>query len=97
MIEIDVNESCMRIKEKMQGANITPKQLQEALEVTVTTPYFWLSGKNLPKIGTLLNIAELLNCKLTDLLIVSGDGVGMRTLEEYYAERVNEEEKTEQE
>ena len=71
MIKVDVKASCEKIKEKCDQAQLTPKQLQESLGVTVTAPYVWLNGKGLPKIETLLNLCELLHCTITDLLVVS--------------------------
>lgn len=90
MIKVDVKASCEKIKEKCDQAQLTPKQLQESLGVTVTAPYVWLNGKGLPKIETLLNLCELLHCTITDLLVVSesdcvDNGSGEPTLlNQYY-------------
>lgn len=71
MIKVDVKASCEKIVKKCEDANLSAKQLQEQLNVTVTSPYIWLNGKGLPKLDTLLNLCELLNCTITDLIVVA--------------------------
>ena len=89
MIRLDVNASGEIIKQKCEEAKLTPKQLQEALGVTVTAPYVWLTGKGLPKVETLLNLAEMLDCQITELLMVqSDDGVEPISLSEYYISKL---------
>lgn len=96
MIKIDVKASCEKIKDRMEKANITAKQLQEKLDVTVTAPYVWLRGDGLPKLDTLLNLCELLNCTLMELLVVvpSDDSVVVAPtlLNQYYYNKTDRKE-----
>ena len=88
MIKIDVKASCENIKNKVESANITAKQLQEHLGVTITAPYVWLRGDGLPKLETLLNLCELLKCSISELLVIQSDDmaetVDSTLLNQYY-------------
>lgn len=69
MIKLDVKASCERIKQKCDEQHVTAKQLQESLNVEVTAPYIWLNGKGLPRLETLLNLCNLLHCKVEDVIV----------------------------
>ena len=69
MIKIDVKASCEKIKQKCEEQRITARQLQEHLGVEVTAPYIWLNGKGLPKLETLINLCDLLKCRVDDLIV----------------------------
>ena len=98
MIKIDVKASCEKIKDRMEKSNITAKQLQEQLGVTVTAPYVWIRGDGLPKLETLLNLCELLHCTIADLIVVhNSDSVDLNDseptlLNQHYYNKANRKE-----
>ena len=69
MLRVDVKASCERIKNKCDEAKISARQLQEALSVEVTAPYVWLTGRGLPKLETLMNLCNLLQCSVDELIV----------------------------
>ena len=58
------------IKEKCVENGITPKQISEMFNVTLTVPYLWFSGETVPKIDHLVSLAKLFKCPIEDLLVV---------------------------
>ena len=58
----------MRIKEFRVSNNLTQKELAEKLKVERTTVTMWENGSSNPSIPTLKKIADVLNCKIEDLI-----------------------------
>ena len=69
MLRVDVKSSCEKIKNKCDELKFSAKQLQEALNVEVTAPYVWLTGRGLPKLETLMNLCSLLQCSVEELIV----------------------------
>lgn len=58
----------MRLKEVRLSKNMTQETLSSLLGVTRTTVTMWENGKSMPNIVTLKKIAQVLNCKVEDLI-----------------------------
>ena len=58
------------ILQKCEENNVTPKQISEMFNVTLTVPYLWYSGKTVPKVDHLVGLAKLFKCPIEDLLVV---------------------------
>lgn len=58
----------MHLKEVRLSKNMTQETLSSLLGVTRTTVTMWENGKSMPNIVTLKKIAEVLNCKVEDLI-----------------------------
>ena len=69
MLRVDVKASCEKIKTRCEELKLSAKQLQETLSVEVTAPYVWLTGRGLPKLETLMNLCQLLQCSVEELIV----------------------------
>ncbi len=58
----------MHIKEFRVSNNLTQKELADLLKVERTTVTMWEKGSSCPSIQTLKKIADVLNCKIEDLI-----------------------------
>lgn len=68
---IDVQQTGKKIKQTMEGAGLTPKDIQRELGLTVhQTVYHWIHGRNLPTIDHLVVLSRLFGCRIDDLLVV---------------------------
>lgn len=67
--KIDRVATGLAIKRQCVENGVTPKQIAEMFNVTLTVPYLWFSGDTIPKIEHLINLAELCNCKIEDLIV----------------------------
>lgn len=68
---IDVQETGKRIKENMIRMELTPKDVQKELGLTVhQSVYHWIHGRNLPTIDNLVVLSRLFGCRIDDLLVV---------------------------
>lgn len=63
----------MVIKQKCIESNITPKQISEMFNVTLTVPYLWFSGETVPKIDHLVSLSKLFKCTIEELLVIEED------------------------
>lgn len=57
----------MLIKQKRKQNGISQKELAQRLGVKQASVCLWESGKNLPRVGRLQKIAEILGCTVEDL------------------------------
>lgn len=66
---IDVSKTGKKIADRCSELGVTPKDLSAQLNTTLTAPYYWLEGKNLPKLDTFLQLANILKCNIFDLIV----------------------------
>lgn len=57
------------IKQKCAEKGITPKQMSEAFNVSITVPYLWFTGRSMPKLDNLVGLSKMLDCTIEELLI----------------------------
>ncbi len=58
----------LTIKQKREAAGLTQNDLSGLLGVGRTTVTMWESGEIMPRAKTLIKLAEILGCKVDDLL-----------------------------
>ena len=68
-VKINERATGLAIKQKCNEYGVTPKMLSEALDISVTAPYLWFSGKAMPKTEHLLVLSRMLDCSIEDLLV----------------------------
>lgn len=73
MLEVNKKKTGELIKQKCEALNLTPKDLTERLQVTVTAPYYWVEGKSMPRLDTLVSLCRLLGCTVEEILILEGE------------------------
>ena len=56
------------IKAKRIGMNLTQEKLGDLIGVSNTTVSMWETGEAVPRAKTLIKLAEILGCKIDDLL-----------------------------
>ena len=74
---IDYEATRLNIKRILDERNISPKEVQEALELgSVQAVYKWLNPKNstIPSLDNLALLAKFLDCKIDDLLVMKEIG-----------------------
>jgi len=57
-----------KLKDLRKMNNLTQEQLAEILEVDRSAVANWEIGRNMPKADRLRKMAEVLNCKIDDLI-----------------------------
>lgn len=67
---IDVTQTCALLKNWMQWKDVSAKKLQDVCGVSHQSVYAWLNAKSLPSIDNLVLIAEILECKIDDILYI---------------------------
>lgn len=71
---VDKKETGRHIRKLLKKKGMTASDLQVRLYMpSGTSVYAWLNGKYLPGIDNLLNIADILDCKVEDLLVIKED------------------------
>ena len=50
--------------------NMCRKELAHKMHISISTAHKWCEGVGIPEINSLINLAELFNCELTDLLVI---------------------------
>lgn len=70
MKQVSMKATGLNIKQMCIAKGLTPKDLSEKFNVTLTTPYLWFNGEMLPRTDTLMNLCELLGCKVEDILVM---------------------------
>lgn len=58
------------IKQKCVETGHTPKELSELMDVSITVPYLWFTGRSMPKLDNLVCLSKFFNCAIEDLLVV---------------------------
>ena len=69
---IDEKATCKNIKQIMDKKNISPKEVQEALNLgSIQAVYKWISPKMnaIPSTENLVLLAQLFECSLDDILV----------------------------
>ena len=66
---LDKNRSCWKIREMCFERNVPVSVLTEELDVSPQTIYGWFSGKKLPSIDHLVELAGLLDVCISDLIV----------------------------
>ena len=61
----------IKIRHYRQKKGLSQTQLAEKLRVQQSTIAMWESGKNTPRTDKLIEIADVLDCEISDLLGVS--------------------------
>lgn len=70
---VDNEATCLRLKEMFDERELTPKEVQRALQLdSVQAVYKWLSPKNktMPSLDSLVQLANLMDCQLEDILVL---------------------------
>ena len=70
MKKVNIEATGMQIKALCLQKGLKQKDLSEKLGVKTTSPYLWFNGEVMPKLDTLVNLCDLLECKLEDILVV---------------------------
>ena len=63
-----VDKLPMKLKEMRKSKGINQKELSQRCNVAINSVYLWESGKFLPSIYSLCELADALECSLADLL-----------------------------
>ena len=58
------------IKQKCIETGHTPKEISELLDVSITVPYLWFTGRSMPKLDNLVCLSRYFNCPIEELLVV---------------------------
>ena len=66
---IDKGLTCMRIRELCYEKNITVQMICDYMNLSKQTVYSWLSGKKIPSLDHLIELADILNVSVDDLLV----------------------------
>lgn len=69
---INYVKTASRIERIMKQNGYTVKALAEIFEMSEPGVYKWINGTGLPKIEHLVVLANLFNCKITDLIVIEG-------------------------
>ena len=70
---IDTEATCRNIKDILEERRITPKEVQRALQLdSVQAVYKWISPriKTMPSLDSLVQLANYLNCRIEDILVM---------------------------
>ena len=71
-IFIDVEATGKHLKTLIQEKGISSEEIRNLLGLScVQTIYKWYQGKTIPSIDNLVRLAEMLNVKIDDLIIVT--------------------------
>ena len=71
---IDTAATCKNIGEIMEKRGVTPKQVQNALQLeSVQAVYKWLSpnSKTMPSLDSLVQLADFLECSMEELIVLN--------------------------
>ncbi|MBP5423785.1 MAG: helix-turn-helix transcriptional regulator [Paludibacteraceae bacterium] len=63
----------LAIKQKCIESNLTPKELSNMFNVSLTTPYLWFTGKAMPRVDTLVALCGIFGCKIDDVIVTEAD------------------------
>lgn len=66
--KFDNRRAVMKLKEIRLSRNMTQNELAEKLNVERTTVTMWETKKSSPNLQTIKKLAEILNCKIEDLI-----------------------------
>ena len=69
MKTIDMIKTGENIKERCEKADLSPKDLSRALDLDISTIYYWYQGKTLPRFDIAYTLAEMCGCKIDDFII----------------------------
>lgn len=67
---IDMLATGKFLEESFTRIGMTNADVAKHFEVSFTTAYYWTTGKKMPSIKHLVNIADLLGCTLDDIVKV---------------------------
>ena len=77
MPKIDLVATGQNIKYLIKQNNLRIVDVQRALGLsTAQSIYKWFIGKNLPTIDNMVILADLLNCKIDDIIILASSPSG---------------------
>lgn len=67
---IDMIATGKYLEEGFARIGMTNADVAKHFEVSFTTVYYWITGKKMPSLKHLVNIADLLGCTLDDIVKV---------------------------
>ena len=70
MKTICMEETGRKIRQCIDESGFTVKQVSEKLNLHIMSVYKWTYGAGLPTIDNLVNLADILDVKIEDLLVV---------------------------
>ncbi len=66
---LDRDSTCHRIKRLSDENGATIELLSEEMNVSKQTVYSWFSGKKMPSIDHLIELADILNVSIDELIV----------------------------
>ena len=65
---IDKENTCRSIKDKCRSRRINAEKLAGLLDVSVQTVYAWFSGKKMPTLDHMVELADVLEVTIDELI-----------------------------
>ena len=59
-----------RVRDRLEDLNMTQRDLGDSIGVSPVMMSRYMNGQIIPKISTIINIAKILNCSVSDLVDV---------------------------
>ena len=70
MFKVDMLATGKRMQARCKDAGYSSKDLSILLNVDLSLPHYWFTGKAMPSWNIMVNLAVLLECKIDDLLVI---------------------------
>ncbi len=73
---LDRDSTCQHIKRISDENGVTIELLSEEMNVSKQTVYSWFSGKKMPSIDHLIELADILNVSIDELIVTKRYSMG---------------------
>ena len=70
---IDTKATGEHIRNLCDAMKYSPEDISRMLNLDLSTIYYWFQGKTLPRWDIAVTLADILNCKIDDLIITVSD------------------------